>query len=96
MHRLVFIVMQPTIDDLLEQAINAHKTGKLQEAQQLYLTILETNTKHPDANHNLGILEIGLGKNRDALHYLKIALDANPKKEPRPKTPPPGSCPGSP
>tara|TARA_Y100000766_G_C18639902_1_gene475022 strand:+ start:532 stop:702 length:171 start_codon:yes stop_codon:yes gene_type:complete len=49
--------MEVTIDQALQQGIAAHKAGKLQEAENLYRVILQTDPKNPDANHNLGILE---------------------------------------
>jgi len=39
--------------EVLQQAIEAHKSGNLQDAEVLYRKILQTQPKHPDANHNL-------------------------------------------
>jgi tetratricopeptide (TPR) repeat protein len=73
--------MELTIAQALQQAIAAHKEGKLQEAEKLYTAILSSQPKHPDANHNLGILAVSVGKLEGALPYLKTALEANPKVE---------------
>ena len=43
-----------TIDQALQQAIEAHKAGRVQEADRLYTAILKAQPKHPDANHNMG------------------------------------------
>ena len=40
----------------LDQALQGLRPIKMttQEADQYYTTILKTNPKHPDANHNMG------------------------------------------
>ena len=40
----------------IEQAVEAHRAGKLEEAEALYRAILKDQPQHPDANHNLGVL----------------------------------------
>ena len=67
-----------TIDQALQQAVNAHKVGQLQEAHRLYAAILKVQPKHPDANHNTGLLTVGFGKIELALPFFKTALEANP------------------
>ena len=67
-----------TINQVLQQAVNAHKAGQLQEAHRLYTAILKVQPKHPDANHNTGLLTVGFGKIELALPFFKTALDANP------------------
>ncbi len=70
-----------SLDVALQQAIAHHKTGQLQEAEQLYRAILETLPNHPDANHNLGVLAAQAGQYSAALSYLKTASAANPAQE---------------
>ena len=67
-----------TIDQALQQAIEAHKAGRVQEADRLYTAILKAQPRHPDANHNLGVLAVGVGKVAQALPFFKTALEANP------------------
>ena len=67
-----------TIDQALQQAIEAHKAGRVQEADRLYTAILKAQPKHPDANHNMGVLAVGVGKVEQALPFFKKALEANP------------------
>ena len=69
--------MELTIEQALKQAVEAHKAGKVQEADRLYTAILKAQPNHPDANHNLGILAVGVGKANEALPFLKKALEAN-------------------
>ena len=67
-----------TIDQALQQAVEAHKAGQVQEADRLYTAILKAQPKHPDANHNMGVLAVGVGKVEQALPFFKTALEANP------------------
>ena len=71
--------MELTLEQALQKGVEAHKAGKAQEADRYYTAILKANPKHPDANHNMGVLAVGLGKAEAALPFLKAALEANPK-----------------
>ena len=66
-----------TIEEALQRGVEAHKAGKLQEAERYYTVILKEQSKHPDANHNMGVLAVGVGKVQDALPFFKTALEAN-------------------
>ena len=69
--------MELTLDQALQKGIEAHKAGKVQEADQYYTAILKANPKHPDANHNMGVLAVGVGKVEQALPFFKAALEVN-------------------
>lgn len=69
-----------TIELTLQRAIEAHRTGKLQDAELLYRAILQTQPKHPDANHNLGILAVSVNQLEVGLSLFETALEANPEK----------------
>ena len=73
--------MELTIEQALRKGIEAHKVGKLQEAERLYRAILQSQPLHPDANHNLGVLAVSANKVDKALTLFKIAIEANPKIE---------------
>ena len=73
--------MELTIDQALQQGVAAHKEGKLQDAERLYRAILKSQPNHPDANHNLGVLAVAVGKPAEAVPLFKLALGANPKVE---------------
>mgnify|MGYP001179087254 CR=1 FL=1 len=73
--------MKFTIDRALQKGIEAQKVGKAQEADRYYTAILKANPKHPDANHNLGVLAVSVNKMDAALPFFKAALDANPDVE---------------
>ena len=63
------------IDSALQKGIEAHKAGRLQEADRFYTAILETQPKHPDANHNMGVLAVSAGKVEQSLSFFKTALE---------------------
>ena len=71
--------MELTLDQTLQQGIKAHKAGQIQEAENLYTAVLKAQPKHPDANHNMGVLAIGIDKIQEALPFFKTAVEANPK-----------------
>ena len=73
--------MELTIEQALQQGVAAHKEGKLQEAERLYRTILQSQPAHPDANHNLGLIAISVNQSAAALPLFELALEANPKIE---------------
>jgi tetratricopeptide (TPR) repeat protein len=70
--------MELTLDQALQKGVEAHKAGNVQEADRYYTAILKAQPKHPDANHNMGVLAVGVGKVQQALPFFKTALDANP------------------
>ena len=70
--------MHLTQSQALQKGIEAHKAGKFQEADRYYTAILKENPKHPDANHNMGTLAVGVGKAEVGLPFFKKALEANP------------------
>ena len=70
--------MELTLDQALQQAVAAHREGKLQDAEHLYRAILRSQPNHSDANHNLGVLALAMGKPLEALPLFELALNANP------------------
>ena len=73
--------MELTIDQALQQGVAAHKQGKHRDAERFFRAILRAQPNHPDANHNLGVLAVVVGKPLEAVPLLKLALEANPKVE---------------
>ena len=66
-----------TIQQALKLGIEAHKSGNLQEADKCYTAILQAQPNHPDANHNMGVLAVSVGKVQQALPFFKKALEVN-------------------
>jgi tetratricopeptide (TPR) repeat protein len=75
------IDMGLNIDLLLQQGVSAHQAGNLQEAERCYKNILQTQSTHPHANHNLGALYVSINKSETALNLFKTALQVNPNIE---------------
>ena len=67
-----------TLEEALRLGIEAHKSGNIQEADRYYTAILGVKPDHPDANHNLGILAVGVGKVDQALPLFMKAVESNP------------------
>ena len=72
--------MELTLEQALQKGIEAHKADKVQEADRYYTAILKVDPKHPDANHNMGVLAVRIGKVKESLPFFKTALDTNPGK----------------
>lgn len=72
--------MELIIEKALQEAMAAHNEGKLQDAERLYRLVLKFNPKHPDANHNLGLLAALECKTDIALPFFRAALEAHPKE----------------
>ena len=73
--------MELNVEQALQQAVAVHNAGNLQEAERVYQAILQTQPKHPDANHNLGLIAISMNQIAVAIPLFKTALDANPTIE---------------
>ena len=71
--------MELTLTEALQKGVDAHKAGQVQEADRYYTAILKAQPKHPDANHNMGVLAVGVGKVHEALPFFKTALEVSPK-----------------
>ena len=63
--------MELTLDQALQKGVEAHKAGQVQEADKFYTAILKAQPKHPDANHNMGVLAVGIGKVKSHYHFSK-------------------------
>ena len=71
--------MELTVDQALQQGVAAHKEGKFQDAERLYRKILQAQPSHPDANHNLGVLAVAVGKTLEAIPLLSWHWKPIPK-----------------
>ena len=73
--------MELTVYQMLQQGVAAHNAGNLQEAERLYRAILQVQPKHPDANHNLGLIAVAMDQSGVALALFQSAIDVNPNIE---------------
>jgi|TARA_B100001057_G_C22821222_1_gene939521 Tfp pilus assembly protein PilF len=70
--------MLDNVDTTLEHAISAHEAGNLALAGEKYLEILNVEPKHPDANHNFGLIALKMEEAAMAVQFFKNAIEANP------------------
>lgn len=73
--------MEITIEETLLQGMGAQKHGRFEEAESCYRKVLKILPTHPDANHNLGILQIKANKGKNALPFFKMAVETRPEEE---------------
>lgn len=71
-------MVELTINQALKNAIQAHKNGNPAAAKELYLSILEKQQGHADANHNIAILYFSELRIQKAISHFKLAIDTNP------------------
>lgn len=69
-----------TLEQALQEAMTAHQAGRLQDAERLYRIILQADPRHPDANHNLGVLAVQVRQPTASLPHFKLALEVNPRQ----------------
>jgi tetratricopeptide (TPR) repeat protein len=63
---------------LIQNAIEKHIAGNLQEAEVIYRAILEVQPNEPDALHLLGLVAHQVGNNKTAINLLEKAISVNP------------------
>ena len=69
--------MLDVVEELFQQGVELHKSGKVEVACQLYTAVLKAHPEHPTANHNMGVLAVNVGKVQEALPFFEAALEAN-------------------
>jgi predicted O-linked N-acetylglucosamine transferase (SPINDLY family) len=70
----------PATDTVLQQALAHQQAGEFQQAGELYLSILQTDPQHAEANHNMGVLAVQMEQPAASLAYFIAALDADPTR----------------
>ncbi|HCI53398.1 MAG TPA: hypothetical protein DE312_08825 [Gallionella sp.] len=68
----------PGTAQILQSAVQKFQAGDTGAAQALYLSILQSQPDHPEANHNLGVLALQDNKHQASLAYFVTALNADP------------------
>jgi predicted O-linked N-acetylglucosamine transferase (SPINDLY family) len=64
--------------DMIALAVRYHQAGNVDQAEQLYRTILQSNPQHADAHHLLGVLAHQSGRHEDAIASIRRAVAINP------------------
>jgi predicted TPR repeat methyltransferase len=67
-----------TIPQALETALQAHRAGRLAEADALYRQILSAEPFHADALHFLGVIAGQTGKHVEAVEWFRQAIVRQP------------------
>jgi tetratricopeptide (TPR) repeat protein/ADP-heptose:LPS heptosyltransferase len=71
-----------TVAQALDLALEHHRAGGLQQAEQLYWQILQVEPRHVDALHLLGVLAHQTGRNDLAIAYIGKAIAQNANRAP--------------
>jgi len=66
------------LQELLHQALDAQNSGKLAEAERLYLAVLAADPGNFNANHLIGIMRFQQGRTDEALEYFDRASALEP------------------
>jgi protein O-GlcNAc transferase len=66
----------------LAKALACHDAGQFSEAEQLCQAILQARPDHPEANYQLGLLEIQRLRPATSLPYFLAAIEACPESRP--------------
>ena len=70
--------MDPTVNQILQQAIASHKEGKIEEAEKSYKKAIELKPDLPEAHYNLGNTLKNLGRLDEAEKSYKKAIELKP------------------
>ncbi|MCF8177409.1 MAG: tetratricopeptide repeat protein, partial [Sulfuritalea sp.] len=66
LHKAGFKIRQLTAklitEQTLQDALGHHQAGRLEEAVELYQSVLEADPGHAEANHNMGVLAVQVGQ----------------------------------
>ncbi len=68
------------IGNQFQQAVSHHQAGRHSEAAEIYREILQVQPRHPDVNHNMGVLQVQQNQAAAALPYFMVALGADPSR----------------
>jgi protein O-GlcNAc transferase len=66
------------LQTLFARALAAHQQGRLDEAEKLYLQILEANPRHDESLHLLGLIEFGRKNYARGVELISTALEIDP------------------
>src|SRR5258708_16014154 len=70
-----------TITEALTAALDFHRAGNLQQAENLYRQILQVDPAHPDAVHFMGVIAHQVGRQELAIDYMKKSIELRPLAE---------------
>ena len=70
--------MSSSLGQLFQEAVALHRQGRLTDAENLYVRIVEAQPDHFDALHHLGIAKAQRGDNQQAEKLIATALRLRP------------------
>jgi len=65
-------------NNIVENALEAHKQGKLKQAHDVYHSVLKTNPNHAQALHYLGLMAQQSGHSKDAIRLIEKSINILP------------------
>lgn len=65
----------------IQTALDHHKAGRLQQAEDLYRQILQQNPNHPDVLYLMGVLSSQTGHNDRAIEYIRQSVQIHPSAQ---------------
>jgi tetratricopeptide (TPR) repeat protein len=66
------------VREILVEAVNLHKAGKLEQAEYLYRQVLREDPRQADALNLLGVIANQLGKPEAAIDFIRQAIATQP------------------
>jgi len=66
------------VNQILANAVAAHTSGRLTEAQIFYQQVLAQQPNHPTALHMLGVIVLGSGRTQEAIDLIGRAIQIRP------------------
>jgi tetratricopeptide (TPR) repeat protein len=63
-----------TTAESLQQALEHHRSGRLDDAERMYRQLLSADPYHAHATHLLGVVSHQRGAHPQALHYMQRAI----------------------
>ena len=70
----------PAVESTLGDAHERLRGGRLDDAMELFQSILRAEPNHAEANHGMGTLAVMVEQFGAALPYFAAALDADPQR----------------
>jgi tetratricopeptide (TPR) repeat protein len=72
--------MSSDISERMQAGLEHHQSGRVQEAETIYRSVLTEQPEHPDALHLLGVIALQFGNSEASVKLIEHAIKANPKE----------------
>jgi protein O-GlcNAc transferase len=69
-----------TSESLLTEALVFHQQGEYEKAREIYLQVLEVDSRNADALHLMGVIAHQRGHYQVAVEFIEMAIDEKPKE----------------